>query len=286
MGIRREMTAAGLPVVVGVDGCESGLRAVEWAAAEAVRREVPLRVVHAALGPHCEGAPVAREPGGPARQAGPGDIVDAAARRARRLHPDLPVHVEVVPEEPEYELVRRSRQASAVVVGTHGRSGVAEALLGSVGLTVAAHAHCPVIVVRGGGHPPRGRVVVGVGEGPETPAAVRFAVEEARRRGVPLDAVRVWRRPAREPAGRAPAYGERAAALLRAALREAPPDLRVDGRTVEGHARTVLAEASLRADLLVLGAERRGRHGRPLSRVAQAVLHRAACPVALVPQRA
>lgn len=34
-------------VVVGLDGSESVLRAVHWAAAEAARRAAPLRIVHA-----------------------------------------------------------------------------------------------------------------------------------------------------------------------------------------------------------------------------------------------
>lgn len=36
-----------LPMVVGVDGSESSLGAVDWAADEAALHEVPLRIVHA-----------------------------------------------------------------------------------------------------------------------------------------------------------------------------------------------------------------------------------------------
>ncbi|MDQ1051001.1 nucleotide-binding universal stress UspA family protein [Streptomyces sp. V4I2] len=77
------------------------------------------------------------------------DITEGAARRAQARHPDLKVSADVLPEEPEYALVREGRHAGALVLGTRGRSGITELLLGSVSLTVAAHAPCPVIVLRG-----------------------------------------------------------------------------------------------------------------------------------------
>jgi nucleotide-binding universal stress UspA family protein len=45
-------------------------------------------------------------------------------------------------------LVEESEGADLLVVGTTGRSEVREVVLGAVGLTVAAHARCPVLVVR------------------------------------------------------------------------------------------------------------------------------------------
>jgi nucleotide-binding universal stress UspA family protein len=283
-----------LPLVVGVDGSEPSLRAADWAADEATLRGVPLRVVYASLWERYEGKAVAGDLGKPPEEVRADDIVEAAARRARARRPDLKVSVDVFPEEPEYALVRESRHASALVVGTRGRSGLAEALLGSVSLTAAAHAHCPVIVVRGGHDnratpPVHGRVVVGVGEDPKQSAALSFAYEEARRRGVPLEAVRAWRRPAHEPidhpllAGEpARVHEERAVEELEAALQDAPADVELHRRTAEGHAHKVLADASHHADLLVVGDQRRHRH---LGRVAHTVLHHAACPVAVVPQQ-
>jgi nucleotide-binding universal stress UspA family protein len=38
-----------LPVVVGIDGSDSSLLAVDWAVDEAARRGLPLRLVHASL---------------------------------------------------------------------------------------------------------------------------------------------------------------------------------------------------------------------------------------------
>ncbi|MFF7452271.1 MULTISPECIES: universal stress protein [unclassified Streptomyces] len=287
-----------LPVVVGVDGSEPSLRAVDWAADEAALRGVALRVVYASLWERYEGAALAADLGKPSEQVRADDIVEGATCRARARHPDLRVSADVLPEEPEYALVREGRHADAVVLGSRGRSGITELLLGSVSLAVAAHAHCPVIVLRGSHDnqvmpPVRGRVVVGVGEHPEPSAAVRFAFEEARRRGVPLEVVRAWRRPAHESTdhsllsgGPGRVYEEQAAKTLDAALHDAPEGVEVRGRTVEGPARKVLLDASHEADLLVVGVRRREGHlGLQLGRVAHAALHHSACPVAVVPER-
>lgn len=282
-----------LPVVVGVDGSEPSLRAVDWASDEAALRGLPLRLVYASLWERYEGAALAADLGKPSEEVSAEDIVDAAARRARSRHPDLTVDGDVVPEEPEYALVRESRAATVLVTGTRGRSGLAEALLGSVSLAVAGHAHCPMVVVRGnhdnqarsGRH---GRIVVGVGER----ATMTFAFEEARRRGASLEAVRAWRCPAHETtdhpllAGEpARLHAQQAAEVLDKALQEAPTDVETHRRTVEGHTRTVLVDASHDADLLVVGAKRRqGHFGLQLGRIAHGVLHHSACPVVIVPE--
>lgn len=288
-----------LPIVVGVDGSEASLRAVDWAADEATLRGAPLRLVYASLWERYEGTSIAEDLAKPDEQVMAEDVVDTAARRARRRQPELDVSAEVLAEEPEYALVRESRSASLLVTGTRGRSGLAEALLGSVSLIVAGHAQCPMVVVRGnhdnqartGTH---GRVVVGVGEKPAGSAAVRFAFDEARRRGVQVEAVRAWRWPAVESTDHPLMSGEparlheqQAVEALDAALQDVPPDVEARRRTVEGHARPVLVDASRDADLLVVGARRRsGHYGLQLGRVAHGVLHHSTCPVVIVPERA
>ncbi|MCC9711317.1 universal stress protein [Streptomyces sp. MNU76] len=286
-----------LPVVVGVDGSEPSLRAVDWAADEAALRGAPLRLVYASLWERYEGAHVAEDVGEASEGERPEVIVESAAQRAGLRRPEVKITAEVLPEEPEYTLLRESRTASLLVTGTRGRSSLTEALLGSVSLTVAAHAHCPMVVVRGS-HDNRalpathGRIVVGVGERPTSSAAVRFAFEEARRRGAEVEAVRAWRCPAHESTDHplltgepARAHEERAVEGLEAALEKAPDDVRLRRRTAEGHARTVLSDASRDADLLVIGARRRQRHfGLQLGRVTHGVLHHSACPVVIVPE--
>jgi len=287
-----------LPIVVGVDGSEPSLRAVDWAADEAVLHGLPLRLVYASLWERYEGTSLADDVGKPSEQVLAEDIVETAARRARRRRPDLKVSTDVLPEEPEYALVRESRSATLLVTGSRGRSGLAEALLGSVSLTVAGHSQCPMIVMRGNHDnqartATHGRVVVGVGDKPAGSAAVRFAFEEARRRGVPLDAVRAWRWPAHESTDHPLLTGEparlherQAVETLDSALQDAPADVTSHRRTVEGHTRTVLVDASRDADLLIIGARRRpGHYVLQLGRVTHGVLHHSACPVVIVPER-
>jgi nucleotide-binding universal stress UspA family protein len=77
------------PIVVGTDGSDQALNAVEWAALEAVRRRLPLRIVSVAVMPSRMRAPsaspvtVAHYLRENARQA-----LEAAARRAKELVPE------------------------------------------------------------------------------------------------------------------------------------------------------------------------------------------------------
>ncbi|MCX4572733.1 universal stress protein [Streptomyces sp. NBC_01571] len=290
-----------LPLVVGVDGSESSLRAVDWATDEAALRGVPLRLVYASLWERYEGAAPAEGLGRPSEQVMADNITEAAARRAQRRDPDVKVSTDVLPDDAVSVLLNEAHTASALVIGSRGRSGLAELLLGSVSLAVAGRAACPVIVLRGnhdnqaraGNHR---RVLLGVGEAPHDSAATRFAFEEAEIRGAALEAVRAWRCPAHEStdhplfAGEpARLHEERAVEVLASVLSAAAaehPDVDLRRSTVEGTARRVLLDASAHADLLVVGARKRDGHaGLQLGRVAHAVLHHSACPVAVVPQR-
>ncbi|MGC0400506.1 nucleotide-binding universal stress UspA family protein [Streptomyces sp. SAI-126] len=289
-----------LPLVVGVDGSEPSMRAVDWAADEAALHGVPLRLVYASLWERYEGAALAEGLGRSSEQVLADNIVETAARRAHRRAPDLKITTAVLPDDAVSALLDEGRHACALVIGSRGRSGIAERLLGSVSLAVAARAHCPVIVLRGGHdnrRTPRTyqRIVLGVGEEPGNMAAVRFAFAEAAARYATLQAVRAWRRSTHPsgahplPAGE-PAFHpeQQAAGTLEAALSDAAaahPSVSVRRRTVEGPAHQVLLDASATADLLVVGAQRRHGHaGLQLGRVAHAALHHSVCPVAVVPQ--
>jgi nucleotide-binding universal stress UspA family protein len=210
------------------------------------------------------------------------------------------VTAEVVPEDTVSALLRESRAAFVLVTGHRGRGELAGLLLGSTGLAVASRAQCPVIVVRGE-QPNRqgafGRVALGVGGSGDSPAAVAFAFREAGLRGGRLDAVHAWRCPARELPDFPAHAGEVADPHRREAERHldgvlrAPalehPDIAVRRGIREGAARDALLDAALTADLLVVGARRRhGSLGMQLGPVNHAVLHHAACPVAVVPQPA
>ncbi|MEU0133028.1 universal stress protein [Streptomyces sp. NPDC006296] len=289
------------PVVAGVDGSESSIRAVDWAAGEALLHRAPLRLVYASLWQRYEGAALATRLSRPDGRVMAENIVGSTAERIRREAPDLRVTTAVPREDAADALLREGQDALALVVGCRGRGEIAGLLLGSVSLAVASRSRCPAFVVRGdraGLDSLHGRIAVGVGDA-DAPdrTAVRFALAEAELRGCGLDVVRAWRCPSHETsdhplmAGDPARYHEdRASALLDEALAEAEhehPDVPVRRVTTEGPAHKVLLERAAVADLLVVGAQRReSRTGVQLGRVAHTALHHAACPVAVVPRGA
>ncbi|WP_190199765.1 universal stress protein [Streptomyces djakartensis] len=287
-----------LPLVVGVDGSDGSILAVDWAVDEAARHGLPLRLVHGSLWERYEGALPSLSRRRPSEQVMAQHIVASAEERVRRIDPDAKVSAETVAAEAVSALLSEGDSAYALVTGSRGRGELQGALLGSVGLAVAARAYCPVIVVRGdragltGTHR---RILLGAGDPGTSGEAVRFAFREAEVRGCVLDVVRAWRFPARANAGKPAAVGEpaeheaQASELVDTLVGDAMadhPGVRVNRVTVEGPARKVLVNRSAAADLVVVGARRRSGHfGLQLGRVSHTLLHHAACPVAVVPQR-
>lgn len=287
------------PLVVGVDGSDSALQALDWAVDEAALHGLPLRVVHASTWEHYEGSAPEQSQERPGEQVLAEAVVGTAAEQARCRNADVEVVAEVLADDAVTALLREGHYASALVLGSRGRGEITGLLLGSVGLAVASRARCPVIVVRGDAAGVAGThrcVLLGVGDPVQGAEAVRFAFREAAARDCLLKAVHAWRCPAHERtdppllAGQAQGYHERqAAALIDKALADAVaahPDVRVRRTTIEGPAHKALVHRAAAADLLVIGAGRRhGHFGLPLGRVAHTALCHAECPVAIVPQR-
>lgn len=291
-----------LPLVVGVDGSDCSLQAVDWAVDEAARHGLPLRLVYASRWERYEQRLPSFSGGRTSGEIVAENIAAACAERAASRNPDVKVSADVLAEDTVSALLEEGREAFAVVTGSRGRGELADTLLGSVSLAVAARSVSPVIVVRGGERNRRGafrRVVLAVGDVAEGSAAVRFAFREARARDAELHAVRTWRRPAHSHAPQSLlmheathlVYEEQAATVLNEVLDEVEREDE-GGKTVchrdviEGPAHRVLLDVSEQADLLVVGAlRRRDLIGLQLGRVSHAVLHHAACPVAIVPQR-
>jgi nucleotide-binding universal stress UspA family protein len=142
-------------VVVGVDdhGCEDGVhqnesvRALRWA--YGLRGVDRIDVMHAWFAP-------AMATG---LYAGAGADIEAMDRAATdviqhvmRAAGSMPagVTVQQVPERgtPGFALIEASRTADLIVVGSRGRGGFAELLLGSTSLELTSHSHAPVAVVR------------------------------------------------------------------------------------------------------------------------------------------
>ena len=283
----------GRPVVAGVDGSQSSLQAVRWAAREAGRRRAPLRIV-AAVGwvdvPHQYDHP----------RTGP-DLRKVLQRQGRAyLTEAARAAVEVAPgQEPEQQvldgfaiprLVEESRAAQLVVIGDRGLGGVAGLVIGSVAFALAAQGGCPVVVVRGRADATGGPVVVGVDGSPVSEAALAFAFEAAALRRAPLLAVHAWHDLTLDPmvwpsldweAVEQEVQAELAERL--AGWREKYLDVEVQRLVVRDRPAPVLVEQSAQAQLVVVGSRGRGgAAGLILGSVSHAVLHRADCPVAIV----
>ena len=219
---RREtqVTSTMQRVVVGVDGSKASQDALDWAVREAALMSRSLTVLHSYT--VTVGSPpmdqVLREIGTA--------VLDAAKAHVRSRAPELVVESELHYGPPVPLLLERSKEAAVLVVGSRGTGSFEALMLGSVAVAVTAHAHCPVVVVRGTeGAPDQGagsRVVVGVdGSAPAT-AAVEFAIAEASRRRLPLHALSAWQVP--------PIYGPTVYPVL------------VDERTYESESRAELSQ--------------------------------------------
>ena len=284
---------AAKPVIVGVDGSEQSLLAVEWAAQEARRHSSPLRIVSAPdVMPrmhayHASPAEIAAALRGVAARA-----LAAAITRCDEVAPGLPVDTCLLSGPPAVAVAETGSDASMLVVGARGAGGFAAMMLGSVSRYVAAWAPCPVAVVREESSAVHREVAVGVRDPQNATGALAFAFEEAALRGADLVAVHTWYwLPSGQAGALRPAdpgrFAAEATRQLAAALKDWQdkyPDVRVSRDVIRGHPARVLASLSARTDLVVLG-----RHGHPagpgpgIGSIQHAVLDHAHGPVAVVP---
>lgn len=138
-------------VLVGIDGSEGSRRALVWAAEEAREHHAVLRLLATWETPMPPvGTGYAGYP-----WTGSFDLQDVTQRVLAETadavlgdDPGLTVKQEVVEGHAAQRLIDASRDADLVVVGSRGHGGFAGMLLGSVSQHVAAHAHCPVAVIR------------------------------------------------------------------------------------------------------------------------------------------
>ena len=269
------------PIVVGVDGTTTALRAVAWAAREARLRQRPLRLVHAA--PYL-GTP--DDPDGPT--VGRAAAVLARARSvAHQIAPELATDVAVLPDPPVAALVDASADAELIVIGMIAGTG-AEIVLGSVTLDVTTAAHCPVTVVRGEsavdhiamGHRSRpAPVLLGIESVGADAAAVTVAFDDADRHGSGVVVMHV--------PGHPDHLGDSASAVRDqlAPWRSAHPDVEVTVRVGQGNPGVALLHESTAARHIVLGT--RGRHAvvrAVLGSVSRFVLRHSLVPVTIVPR--
>ena len=211
---------------------------------------------------------------------------------AEAAAPGLRVTGEIIDGEAAAVLVGESSTATMIVLGDRGLGGFAALVLGSVAIQVAAYAECPVLVARGEEHA-AGPVVVGVDGSALSRAAVEFAAEEAAVRGARLHAVHAYAHPVSGGPGdmqplvydedQLRGEEERVLAESLTGLTERYPEVAVTRAAVHARPVVALTESSRDAQLLVVGSQGRGElRELLLGSVSHGVLHRAACPVAVV----
>lgn len=142
-------------IVVGTDGSAAGNDAVRWAAREAARRRMPLRVVHV-LDTERDTAPLSDFAGNDDALSHElaGIVATAGVTAAREAAPGVDVRPLILTGHPAACLVAAAENADLLVVGSHHRGRIAGPRSGSVSRHVARHARCPVIVVGRGDDPP------------------------------------------------------------------------------------------------------------------------------------
>ena len=297
------------PVIAGVDGSAESLAAADWAAREAARRDLPLRLVHVwNWHPRQEDG----EPVTAAQRQQAGRVLRQAKERVRAVAPGVRPNCEQVEGPATTALVKAAEEAELVVLGSRGLSGFTGYLVGSVAQGVVARATRPVVLVRAGEKPAAEHfpaadgsasvltgyrdVVLGVDLGDPCDAVIEFAFEAARLRGARLRAVHAWQPPS--PLGLGPGEinllggpqrAEEWHGFLSGVLqvwREKYPGVEVAETVVEGRARSALLRAASGAGLLVVGRHLTDRPAGPrIGPVTHTAIHHVGCPVAVVPHK-
>ncbi|HUY52626.1 MAG TPA: universal stress protein [Streptosporangiaceae bacterium] len=143
-------------IVVGVDGSDHSLSALDWALKESDLRKAPLTVItvspvmSAIYGPGYapqDYYPAEEESRAQAEKATQQLVSEAIERRGGP--PARPVSVRALSGLAADELINASADADLLVVGARGTGGFARLVMGSVSTQVTHHALCPVVVVPG-----------------------------------------------------------------------------------------------------------------------------------------
>lgn len=293
---RYENTALTHGIVVGVDPRGGSHAAVAWAAGEAARRDVPLRLLLTVPARHDipQGSRrhrVADRAHRAAQHAEGAEVLAGEAGWVRDARPGVTVTTELPDGGPAAVLCGRSAQALMVVLGSRRLGRSAELFsASSVTLPVSARAACPVAVVAQEPRGPRGpaHLVVGIDGSESSRAALAFALEEAELLDASVRAVWVWPRSVLSPGDDTSAsVAEERRLLLAAGVAGWPekhPDVPFTAHVLRGHPVEELALAAHDALAVVIGRRGHGGYtGMHLGSVPHGLLHRAECPVITVP---
>ncbi|MFD5837317.1 universal stress protein [Streptomyces collinus] len=291
-------------VTVGLDGSPESLAAADWAAREALLRDLPLRLVNAWEWQPTAFAPTAvltvPVPPTDRQRAGARRVLDQARERAALRHPGLRIDADEIPGQPVPALLKAAEDAELLVLGSRGLSRVAGYLVGSVALAVLAWSAGPVVLVRAdgctgevplAGSAAPGDVVLGLDLHKPSDALIEFAFDAASRRAANLRVVHGWTPPPYHYGGELmPGLTAETAEQVRHGLTDVLrpwqakfPAVEVNAQATVGGAGAHLVDASRGAALVVVGRQvRRAPLGTHIGPVTQALLHHAAAPLAVI----
>jgi nucleotide-binding universal stress UspA family protein len=309
-------------IVVGYDGSPESRLALSWAAATAKRRGSRLTLLHSVNLSFIPGFPAFdTSQVEPELQDAAKRLVDDGAMRAGDALDASRIQTQYWLGSPAAQIVEASNDADLVVMGSRGRGRLTGGLLGSTSYAVAAHAHCPVVVVRpsheleeapdtatgevasindglpqvvrpDASHP----VVIGFDGSEPAMRAVQAAADVAMEEGAQLRIAHVvqvpsidsWAYEETAHAGTVHAHSlrEHADDALEAAVRLAKakhPDLHVSTEVLYGNPARAIADLGSTAGLIVVGSRGRGGfRGLLLGSVSHNVIHKAECPVMII----
>ncbi|MFE2547382.1 universal stress protein [Streptomyces sp. NPDC059355] len=284
-------------VTVGVDGSAESRAAAGWAAAEAVLRQVPLRLAHAVDWPL---DPVFPGLGRQDVDRWADQALTEATQELHVRHPNLEITTRCPTARPAAALAAEAADAGLLVLGSRGLGGLVGFIVGSVAMSTMVATDTPVVLVRvaddpdgrGTGTGTGAEIVVGVDIHQACDRVLAFAFEEAARRDCPLRAVHGWKMPAAyryvpffDPDNERD-IGRSVTHMVDDMLmpwKHKFPDVNVSHNVFMGSAGEHLVRASQGAGLVVVGRHvRRSPLGAHLGPVAHAVLHHAAAPVAVI----
>ena len=290
------MNSSAGTIVVGIDASESSLRALAWAVKRAQAEHRAITLVHAielCTPAYADAVAVYPEQARDALRAEGRDALGAARAMVERTAPDLEVHEVFRFDDPREVLMDLSESASLLVIGSRGRGRIRSLLLGSVGVALARHAQCPIVVHRPGNQGlVRKGVLVGADGSEGSRAVLEFAYREASLAHLPLTVLHCfWDVGAGSlggyvvPETLVDLEAERLLlAESMAGMSEKYPDVRVRTELTRGLPQDALVRLGDRMNLVVVGTRQAGTLSQMLSgSVSIAVVEHARCPVAVVP---
>lgn len=277
-------------IVVGIDTSTSSIAALDWAADYAKSTHSPVHLLHGFS--HDRPDLIFNMGAEPAQLYAAGERVLTRGRN-RVLLKDMRIHVTTAHPDgyPAGALVRASAHAQLVVLGSHGDSMLHISSLGETAHQVAAHAKCPVAVIRQEPDSAAyGRITAGVDRSTLSRKALAWAFDEAERTGADLHVIHVWQPDDAKDPGLGSADWKSYMATARAQIEASVagqqakhPSVKVLTELVNGNPTRALVDKSHESDIIVVGARGNGGfEGLTLGRVAVDLLSHASSPVLIM----